>query len=67
MLAAGDVVAAGISGGADSVCLLFVLSALREKIPFRLSAVHVNHRIRPEAGEDADYVRTLCDGLQIPF
>ncbi|MGN1204919.1 MAG: tRNA lysidine(34) synthetase TilS [Lachnospiraceae bacterium] len=67
MLAAGDVVAAGISGGADSVCLLFVLSALREKIPFRLSAVHVNHGIRPEAGEDADYVRTLCDGLQIPF
>jgi len=60
MLQAGDTVAAGISGGADSVCLLFILVKLREKIPFRLTAVHVNHRIRVEAAGDAAYVEKLC-------
>ena len=67
MLSAGDTVAAGVSGGADSVCLLFVLSALQKKIPFRLMVVHVNHKIRNEAGEDAAYVQKLCEGLQVPF
>ena len=67
MLSAGDTVAAGVSGGADSVCLLFVLSALQKKIPFRLMVVHVNHKIRNEAGEDAAYVQKLCKGLQVPF
>ncbi len=67
MLSAGDTVAAGVSGGADSVCLLFVLSALQKKIPFRLMVVHVNHKIRSEAGEDAAYVQKLCESLQVPF
>ncbi len=67
MLSAGDTVAAGVSGGADSVCLLFVLSALQKKIPFRLMVVHVNHKIRNEAGEDAAYVQKLCESLQVPF
>ena len=67
MLSEGDTVAAGVSGGADSVCLLFVLSALQKKIPFRLMVVHVNHKIRNEAGEDAAYVQKLCEGLQVPF
>ena len=67
MLSAGDTVAAGVSGGADSVCLLFVLSALQKKIPFRLMVVHVNHKIRNEAGEDAAYVQKLCEGMQVPF
>ena len=60
MLQAGDTVAAGISGGADSVCLLFVLCTIRKHLPFRLIAVHVNHLIREEAGEDAAYVERLC-------
>ncbi len=60
MLAPGDVVVAGVSGGADSVCLLFVLLELQKEIPFTLTVVHVNHGIRPEAGEDAAYVQKLC-------
>ena len=46
MLTAEDKVIAGISGGADSVCLLFVLLRLKEEIGFGIHAVHVNHGIR---------------------
>ena len=60
MISPGDGVVAGVSGGADSVCLLFVLLAWKEKIPFSLHVVHVNHSIRSEAGDDAAYVEELC-------
>lgn len=60
MLQPGDRVVVGVSGGADSVCLLFMLLKIREIIPIELAAVHVNHRIRREAAEDAAYVEALC-------
>lgn len=67
MIEAGDIIVAGISGGADSVCLLFVLLEIQKKIPFTLRVVHVNHKIRPDASKDADYVRELCSRQGIPF
>ena len=67
MIEAGDTIVAGVSGGADSVCLLFVLLKIREKIPFHLAVVHVNHLIRQEAGEDAAFVKDLCEKWQLPF
>lgn len=67
MIAAGDVVAAGISGGADSVCLLHILWRLRAERPFRLAVVHVNHGLREEAEEDAAFVEKLCEEWALPF
>ncbi len=67
MISGGDTVAAGVSGGADSVCMLSVLRKLTEEIPFRLIVVHVHHGIRPDAQEDADYVKRLCEEWSIPF
>ena len=62
MLEKDDIVIAGVSGGADSVCLLFMLSELKEEIGFSLRAVHVNHGIRGEAADaDEKYVRKLCE------
>lgn len=66
MIQENDKVIVGISGGADSVCLLFVLLELQKRIPFTLTGVHVNHGIRKEAKEDEAYVRTLCEQLQVP-
>lgn len=68
MIKSGEEIVAGVSGGADSVCLLFLLSELREKISFSLKAVHINHMIRGEAADqDEEFVKSLCKRLQIPL
>ena len=63
----GSRILAGVSGGADSVCLLALLVRLSEECGWQIGAVHVNHRIREEAGEDAAYVRGLCAEWNVPF
>lgn len=67
MIAAGDKIVIGVSGGADSVCLLFLLLEYSRKIPVSLAVVHVNHGIRPDATKDARYVERLCREQDIPF
>ena len=62
-----DHIVLGVSGGADSVCLFFVLLEYAGKVPFELSVVHVNHNLRPDAAEDAKYVKKLCREHDIPF
>ena len=67
MIDENDVIVAGVSGGADSVCLLFVLCALRKKMGFRVEVCHVNHGIRGKAAdEDEKYVKKLCEDLGVP-
>ncbi|MBQ7116807.1 MAG: tRNA lysidine(34) synthetase TilS [Clostridia bacterium] len=54
-------VAVGVSGGADSMCLLHILSSLKDKYPIILKAVHINHNIRGnEALRDEKLVRDYC-------
>ena len=67
MLSAHDYVVAGVSGGADSVCLLYMLLELQKRIPFSVHVVHMNHMIREEAGEDAAYVEALCKKHALSF
>lgn len=66
MLKKEDKVIAGVSGGADSICLLFVLLELQKKIPFELVVVHVNHGLRGAAADgDEAYVKELCEKYEI--
>ncbi|MBO5144933.1 MAG: tRNA lysidine(34) synthetase TilS [Lachnospiraceae bacterium] len=67
MLDEGDCVVAGVSGGADSVCLLLMLLEIRKVIPIDIRVVHVNHLIREDAAEDAAYVRSLCLAHDLAF
>lgn len=64
----GDSVILGVSGGADSICMLHVLHELKDRFGLSLKVVHVNHHIRgDEAQRDADYVKHECDKLGILF
>lgn len=68
MLFPGDVCLVGLSGGADSVCLLVLLNRLKTKLGIQIQAVHVNHNIRgEEAIRDARYAKDVCRSLDIPF
>lgn len=63
MIVNGDKVIAGISGGADSVCLLFVLLELRKSLDIDIVAVHVNHGIRGDSARaDEEFTVKLCRG-----
>lgn len=77
MLEKGDSLVLGLSGGPDSVCLFFVLLALRDEYNLKITAVHVNHMIRGGAADaDEAFVRNLCkehdidlvaEKIDIPF
>lgn len=54
-----------VSGGADSVCLLYVLSGLRHSCGIHLTAAHINHQLRPEAAAEQKTVEDLCRSLGI--
>lgn len=62
MLDKEDRVIAGVSGGADSICLLFMLMKLKEELNLDVLAVHVHHGLRgADADADAEYVGRICD------
>lgn len=67
-LVAGDeTVVVGVSGGADSVCLLHILAGCRGRLGIGLHVAHLNHELREaEAEADAEYVSALAGSLGIP-
>ena len=68
MIMPGDFVIAGVSGGADSVCLFFELLAYQKEIPFSMEVVHIEHGIRGQDSlADANYVENLCKEYGVPF
>lgn len=66
MVSSGDDIIVGLSGGVDSVCLLFLLHNLSEELEFSLRAVHINHGLREESKEEEVFVKELCRKLDIP-
>lgn len=67
LMAKGDRVVVGVSGGKDSVCLLHVLNELKEVLELKLIVVHINHLIRgEEAKKDAEFVKNMAEELGIP-
>lgn len=68
MLSPGDRVFCAVSGGADSMALLFALYLLKEKLQITLSAAHFNHGLRgAESDRDEAFVRDFCAGFGIDF
>lgn len=66
MIAAGDKIVCAVSGGADSMALLFAMYLLRGKLGITLSAAHFNHNLRgAESDGDEQFVRDFCDRYDI--
>ncbi|MGI6500997.1 MAG: tRNA lysidine(34) synthetase TilS [Anaerostipes sp.] len=66
MIQEGDSIVIGVSGGADSICLLLFLCAVKPVFQLNLQVVHINHQLREAAKEEEDYVVSLCRQLMIP-
>ena len=62
-----DRLVAGLSGGVDSVVLLDILARVARKLRCRLSALHVNHQLSPNARRWEAFCRRLCRTRGIPF
>ena len=68
MLREGDRVNCAVSGGADSMALLWGMYLLKDKLNINLSAVHFNHCLRgAESDADEAFVREFCDRFEIPL
>lgn len=63
----GDSVVLGVSGGADSICMLKLLSDLQKRLGISLYVLHINHMIRgEEADQDAEFVKKSCTKFKVP-
>lgn len=68
LLASGDHVLVALSGGADSVALLLTLHRLSTQFHLHLTAVYINHGLRPKAARAEElFCRELCEGLNVPL
>ena len=68
LVSPGDRVICAVSGGADSMALLWGFFLLKEKLGITLEAAHFNHNLRGEESDrDAEFVRNFCDFHDIPL
>jgi tRNA(Ile)-lysidine synthase len=68
MLPPGAKVVVAVSGGADSMAMLFALFQLRSVYNMKLIVAHVNHQLRgEEAEQDALFVKQEATRLGLPF
>lgn len=63
----GDIIVIGCSAGPDSMALVDMLLKIREKYKLSLIIAHVNHNVREESVEEAEYVKNYCSKNNIVF
>ncbi len=66
MLAGGETVLVAVSGGSDSVALLYLLQRLAPSWRLRLHVLHVDHQLRADSARDGEFVRRLSARLGVP-
>ncbi len=55
-----DVIVAGVSAGPDSMALLYILNELRKDIGYKIVVAHINHNVRSESKEEAEFLKDYC-------
>ncbi len=63
----GDIIVIGCSGGPDSMALVDMLLKIRDKYRLSLIIAHVNHNVREESIEEAEYVKKYCEEHNLVF
>jgi len=63
----GDVIGVGVSGGSDSMALLYYLAGLQQELDFEVVAIHINHGIREESRDEEIFVMEKCRELGVRF
>lgn len=61
-----DKVVAAVSGGADSVALLYILHKISDELGIDLHVAHLDHGLRADSANDAEYVAKLANDLNLP-
>ena len=68
MISQGEHILAALSGGPDSVCLLKILSLLKDEFEISLSAIYIDHSLRPdETPLEIDFCKSFCHSLGVPL
>jgi len=68
LLNRGDKILLAVSGGSDSIALLYIMNALRTELSLKIAVAHLEHGLRPdESARDQLYVEKICRNLQIDF
>lgn len=63
----GDKIVLGVSGGPDSITMLYILNELSNILNFEIFVAHINHGIRKEAIDDEKYVESWSNKLGVKF
>lgn len=61
-----DKLVVGVSGGPDSVVLLYLLNSLSAELKLFLHVAHLDHMLRKDSYKDAEYVKGLAEKLRLP-
>jgi tRNA(Ile)-lysidine synthase len=62
-----DRIILGVSGGPDSIFMLYQFLAIAKEYKLQLVCAHFNHSLRPEADQEEDFVKNLCQKSGIRF
>ncbi len=62
----GDKVIVGVSGGPDSVALVYLLDSLSKELKLKVHIAHLDHGLRRDSSGDGKFVEALGRRLNIP-
>lgn len=66
-LSVGDTIVVGVSGGPDSMALLYILNEFKNKMDLNIICAHVNHNKRKESEQEKIDLENYCKKNNITF
>jgi len=67
MIQIGESVVVAVSGGPDSVAMLYTLDSLRSRFGFKIHIAHLDHKMRKDSKRDVRFVERLAKKLNLPI